>query len=175
MKKSLLMLGIATTLTFAQDNLQDVAKKYSMDYMESLKGKLVSKMQEGGPLNAITFCSNEAISLTNEFNSKIDKNVSIKRVSERNRNPLNLPNIADLKALDELEHSRKEFVTYEDKSEFKFYKAIKMDTKCLVCHGSKSEIPTDVQAFLTKTYKNDLAINHKDGDLRGAIVVTIKK
>jgi hypothetical protein len=54
--------------------------------------------------------------------------------------------------------------------EFRFMKAITTQPLCLTCHGEA--ISPEVAAKLSELYPDDRATGFREGDLRGAFVVT---
>jgi hypothetical protein len=155
--------------------------KHADDYMMELKTVLIENMKKGGPIAAVHVCSDTAADLTNSYTEKMG--VEVKRVSIKNRNPLNIPDEFELKALNTfrtlladgalkpdtqiLEKIKKNENTY-----VKFVKPILVDAPCLNCHGNETEISGVVKEVLTKKYPKDKAVNYKIGELRGAIAVT---
>lgn len=85
------------------DQYKVLGHKRSGELMSALVGRLTAAMQEGGPVKAITVCSLEALPLTDSL-ARQDPAVSIKRVAQKVRNPLNAPDPAEARAL-EVMHS----------------------------------------------------------------------
>jgi hypothetical protein len=150
-----------------------------MVFGSSLQAELQKALKEGGPENAITVCNAKA----NEIAMKVsaEQNLTLKRVSMKNRNPDNAPNEWQEKVLEEFE-SRKlkgepvSELTYTDVAEidsgkqFRFMKAIPTGSICIQCHGP--DISTAVQKKLDRLYPGDKARGFLPGDIRGAFVVT---
>ncbi|MCJ7766655.1 MAG: DUF3365 domain-containing protein, partial [Thiovulaceae bacterium] len=62
-----------------------------------------------------------------------------------------------------------------DKESYKYYKPLIINKQiCLKCHGDISG-DQKLSQFFEKSYPHDKARGYKFGDLRGAVVVTIKK
>ena len=53
-------------------------------------------------------------------------------------------------------------------------KPIMAGKTCLQCHGTEKEISPEVHKKLAEKYPGDLAINHQEGDIRGAVSVKIE-
>lgn len=66
-------------------------------FFDSLKSVLIKEIQTHGIVSAVSVCSNTAQELTKEFG--ILKDIYIKRVTFKNRNPLNAPDNFEAKAL----------------------------------------------------------------------------
>jgi hypothetical protein len=50
-------------------------------------------------------------------------------------------------------------------------KPIMVQSKCLLCHGSKDQIPESIHLMLKQQYPFDRAIGYKTGELRGAVSI----
>lgn len=150
------------------------------DFMQSLKSVLVKEIQTNGIVSAVSVCSDTAQALTNNIGH--EKDVIIKRVSFRNRNPFNKPDEFESNTLKEFEAwfvngellPQTEIVSIETENGRQFIRYIKpifVQPECLGCHGSENEIPDGVKSLLNSKYPEDKAVNFKTGDLRGAISV----
>lgn len=181
-KTSLLALLISSTV-FAIEAPLDVLQtgdKVSKELLQQLGSKLKHEIGTNGLIAAAAFCNEQAYTLTEEINLHQVEGVSVKRVSLKERNPANMPS-ADEKIVLELLQSlvgKKEFPPYIIEKEgqvYKYYKplVIKQDV-CLKCHGDVSKNP-ELSTFLKEHYPEDKAIGYKMNDLRGAVVVEIKK
>lgn len=131
-------------------------------------------------MGAFTYCSNFAYTLTEDVNKELPKGVSVKRVSIRNRNPLNRPEKnekAILRGLHMLKTSGAvlpEYIIQETgDNTYKYYKPLLVNKKlCMTCHGDLSQNPELAKA-IRAAYPRDLAKDFEAGDLRGAVVVEI--
>jgi hypothetical protein len=190
--KSITIISLSATLLLAgqgnhkkKDNtLKSVVKTGQQSTKLLLKtlGKNMKKnMKAGGPMKALDFCSQEAYNLTDKVNKELNKGVSIKRISMKYRNPANKPSadeMAVLKALKTLKSANvilpKHIVEKVNATTYKFYKPLVINKQvCLKCHGDVQN--KKLKAEIEKRYPNDKATHYKMGDLRGAVVVTIKK
>ena len=63
-----------------------------------------------------------------------------------------------------------ETVEVDGKQEFRFMKAIPTAPVCLNCHGT--DLSPDVSRILADLYPMDRATGYREGDIRGAFVVT---
>ena len=52
---------------------------------------------------------------------------------------------------------------------------IRLDVKCLMCHGQPDDILDEVKPELAKRYPDDAATGFKPGDLRGWFWVEVPK
>ena len=144
-----------------------------------LQKELKNAIKEGGPVNAITVCNTKAQQIAASISS--DQDLTIKRVSLKNRNPDNAPNEWQKKVLGEFEDRKRngepvteltyaEILTTGSEKEFRFMKAIPTGPICTKCHGT--EISDAVKTRLDQLYPNDKARGFRPGDIRGAFVVT---
>ena len=189
MKKFLLITLLVSTALLAtspkQDEIDDVTaigKKASSDLVKKLGGNLKKHLKAGGPMDAFDFCSNNAYALTQEVDKAFGKNVMIKRVSLKYRNPANKP-LADEKPVLQALHLMnqngivlpKEVVQDKGNGVYKYYKPLVINKKaCLHCHGDINKNKT-LFAAIKNIYPSDRATGFKMHDMRGAIVVEIHK
>ena len=134
---------------------------------------VMQAMKEGGPGNAVTFCNIHAITLTDSLSSEY--NCLIQRVSDKYRNPANIPTVKDLEILAAMSSANdmKPLVVADD-GQIVYYRPIKIAMPaCLKCHGSAGEdIDTKTLEIIRQKYPRDLATGYKEGDLRGLWKIT---
>ena len=147
---------------------------------EKLSGTLMSKMKEGGPLEAIGFCNQSALPITKKMAAYHD--VEIKRTSLKIRNPENLPNEEELKVLHYYEDKLSEgktlnpLVSLDPYGKPNYYAPIRVEQKCLMCHGTpKQQISSPIDSILKVKYPEDLAVGYREGDLRGVWSISFPK
>jgi hypothetical protein len=177
-------LAAANPYQTQQEDLDAViatGKAASKQLIETLGGNLKKQLQANGPLAAAKFCTENAFGLTQSVSDELGSKVSIKRVSLKERNPANTPE-ADEKAVLEALQSMQEnkvilpehLVEQVDADTYKFYKPLNINKEvCLKCHGDVKN--AELANYLKSMYPTDKATGYRMGDLRGAIVVTIKK
>jgi hypothetical protein len=148
-------------------------------YSSALKSELSAAMQAGGPLNAIEVCNERAPAIAAAVS--LDSGMDLSRVSLRNRNPGNAPNAWQAAVLEDFEArlatgenidalTWQEIADSDGRQEFRFMQAIPTASLCLACHGEVLAPP--VAAKLAELYPDDKATGFREGDLRGAFVVT---
>ncbi len=179
-----LSLSFASSLVLATTNTQvnqneivEIGKKSAATLAQTLGKNMKAHMKSGGPLDALTFCSNEADTLTQSVNKNL--NAKAKRVTLQARSAANFPTETEKKVLESLDALQKSGVTLPEylvqkvgAKEFKFYKPIVIDNGvCLKCHGNLEE--GELKNTIKARYPDDKATGYKMGDLRGAIVVDI--
>lgn len=149
------------------------------DFASALKGELTAAMQAGGPLNAIEVCHTRAPAIANAVS--LDSGMNVSRVSLRNRNPDNAPTEWQAAVLQDFETrlaageaadalSWQEIVQTDGMREYRFMKAIPTIPMCLACHGEG--IAPTVAETIAELYPEDQATGYREGDIRGAFVVT---
>ena len=180
--KSILSL-IALTLLLSCSNVSlsnEEIKKYTSKgkeigqlTMKKLGGNLMQQMKLGGVQQAIPFCNASANPLTEELSKK--HNATIKRTSHKLRNANNKPTKVEDNILKqyiatiEKGEKLKPIVSKDNDGKIHFYAPIKMQKKCLVCHGTVSK---QTDSIIKLIYPSDKAIGFKESDLRGLMSVT---
>ncbi len=151
------------------------AKTAAQALGSALKAELESAMKTGDPVAAMSICQIKAPELAKAISA--EQGMTVKRVSQKNRNPvMGAANAWQTKVLNDFE-TRKATgeaaatLVYAEvvDNEFRFMKAIPTTAVCLGCHGTN--LSPAVTAKLTEIYPQDKAIGYKEGDLRGAFVV----
>lgn len=169
----------ADTTASATDALTSQATESIAAFASALKAELTAAMQEGGPLQAIDVCHVRAPIIAREISEQ--QGMTLSRVSLRNRNPANAPRRWQTAVLQEFEARRasgedvaelswKSTVPGPGGQEFRFMKAIPTAPVCLACHGESIAPP--VAEKLAELYPDDAATGFREGDIRGAFVVT---
>ncbi len=148
-------------------------------FASALKAELVQAMQSGGAIEAIKVCHGRAGAIAQDLSAELGMTVS--RVSLKNRNPGNAPNGWQKPVLEAFEARKAagepagalswhETVDSAQGAEFRYMKAIPTGGLCLQCHGESLAEP--LAGKLAELYPDDRATGYREGDLRGAFVVT---
>lgn len=109
--------------------------------------------------------------------------MQLSRVSLRNRNPANAPNEWQAAVLQDFETRQatgepvdalawQEVTEIGGQQEFRLMKAIPTIALCLACHGEAIAPP--LADKIAELYPADRATGFREGDIRGAFVVTKK-
>lgn len=154
------------------------AEKLINEFSLSLRSRLRTAMRENGPAAAAELCNLEAPGIAAAFSD--NEFISVRRVSDRNRNPMNRADSSQLDALsifrdagvDKLRSFGRWSETPEGR-QYHFYKVIVISQTCLKCHGEPGQIDSEVVKILGEKYPDDKAIGYRNGDLRGMFVVEI--
>lgn len=154
-------------------------QKYALNTKKELGKNLMGTIQKKGTLEAVTFCNKQAYPITDSM--AVAQNVSIRRVSDKPRNP---DNQANDKELGIIERFKKAIATNEDyqavteveNGMVKFYAPITTNSMCLQCHGSpKKDIEPKVLTALTNLYPEDKALGYAINEVRGIWSITYKQ
>jgi len=143
---------------------------------QGILGKnLMAAIQSKGTEHALSFCSIKAIPLTDSM--AIALNTKIKRVSDKNRNPENKANEAELAyiAAAKLAISKgekpKPQLTIVGEKQIGYY-PIMTNKMCMQCHGQpETEVLPNTLSKIHQLYPNDLAMGYKLNELRGIWVI----
>lgn len=133
------------------------------DLFAKLSGRLLEVMGSRGPAAAITVCQKEAVEIAESVSQ--EHGLQIGRTGVRLRNQGNMaPGWAAA-----LVSQRADSPTYAvlDSGEAAALLPIKLQAKCLMCHGSKDQLPSVVKDELARLYPEDNATGFSEGELRG--------
>jgi len=138
----------------------------------ALSSYLKKAIQEGGISYALSFCNTAAIPVTDSLAELY--NVDIKRVSLKNRNPLNKADafetslIETFSKLGTADLSQVNMVVRDAEGYAVYAQPIIINDMCLQCHGNaKLDIDPENLALIRELYPEGQAIDYKVGDLRG--------
>ena len=159
-----------------------IGEKASAELLKTLGGNLQKHMKAGGPMDALNFCSGNAYTLTEQVSKEMGADVSVKRVSLKYRNPVNAPQPDEKAVLESLQTLQtngvvlpKDLVESVGNGTYKYYKPLLINKEaCLKCHGDIGKDSALAKA-IAERYPEDKATGYKMNDLRGVIVVTVKK
>ncbi len=150
------------------------------------QARLISNLQqaisEKGTIGALEFCNVQALPILEKVGN--DHQVSIRRVSNRNRNPLDTPDKDEAQILDAYEYTAEgggkndpNIQKIKGGEVFLYTKPIVIPGEfCLSCHGQPGkDIADPTLQKIAELYPEDKAKGHKVGDLRGMWSVRIPK
>lgn len=181
MKKSYCLATILLGTTLMGTSINDttalqIGESASTALVQKLGGELKAVMQKDGPVEAVNFCSKNAISLTYEVSKA--NGVKMKRVTQQQRNPLNHPTPEEIEIMNTwmstmAKAQQPTAVLTKVHTGFTYHKPLVINNDvCLKCHGTVDS-STPLGQALKAAYPNDRATGYKMGDLRGMIVVDI--
>lgn len=164
--------------------------EFTMKWGDQISGEaqkaLVETLQkaiaEQGVSGAVEFCHAEALPITREVAEK--HRVTIRRVSQKNRNPANSPTEVEANLLEAYAYNVAQGLENQaniqklENGEILLYtKAIVIPGGiCLNCHGDpSSEIEAGTLAKINEKYPEDKATGYKAGELRGMWSIAIPR
>lgn len=165
--------------TVISEESKEILQKYAIETKGVLGKNLMNAINTQGTEKAIEFCSTKAIVLTDSMGTAF--NATLKRVSDKPRNPLNMANENETAFINELKQkiSKGEKMTpkfTESDGKITGYFPIETNAMCLQCHGSKDlDINPNVLKKIAQLYPKDLATGYKENQIRGIFVVTQNK
>lgn len=160
-------------------NYEGVSIVIMEDAKKALSGELKAAMERGGVAEAVGYCNLNATGISESVGQKY--NATIKRVTDKPRNPANAANAQELAQMEKwrgiLASNTGQVITSEETStERHFYMPIRIDAFCTTCHGIPGEtLTTDNQAIIAAKYPEDKATGYSAGDLRGLWHITFAK
>ncbi|WP_169736005.1 Tll0287-like domain-containing protein [Crocinitomix catalasitica] len=158
-----------------ESNPVEGGKKIAMQTGGVLMANLTKAIAADGTENALTFCSTQAIPLTDSMSVAL--NSTIKRVSDKNSNPNNKANEEELAYITSVKETLSKGeqptpkLTVVDGKNVAYY-PIMTNQLCMQCHGKpNSEVLPNTLAKIKSLYPNDMAIGYAINELRGIWVV----
>jgi len=166
------------------ENLKDLPTserglQFALSTKAVLGKNLMGKIQKEGTLAALKFCNVKAYPLTDSMS--VYHNATIKRVSDKPRNPKNAANVEELKIInsyknDVATNKDSKPIVVESSNHVNVYYPIKTNSMCLQCHGTpKTDITVNTLAALKKLYPNDKALGYSLNQVRGIWNVSFSK
>ncbi len=153
----------------------ELGKQIAMRTKSTLGSNLKQAINTKGTEGALSFCSTKAISLTDSMAAIL--NAKIKRVSDKNRNPLNQANSSEIEYINKVKNTLAESQQIKpkliktDRGYIAYYPIIS-NKMCLQCHGNpKQDITPKVYSKIKQLYPEDKAVGYKSNELRGIWVI----
>lgn len=164
-----------------EENAQYLKKGMNMALAtKALLGKnLLEAIQTKGPEQALAFCNEKAIPLTDSMAT--DLNATIRRASDKARNPANA---ANEKEQHYIQQAKKDIaqtgnaspMVFESNGKMVGYYPIMADAVCLQCHGKQqTDIAPKTLAAIKRLYPEDKATGYATDELRGIWVIEMEK
>ena len=150
---------------FEQSKLIDSLYMTHRSYYQSLYLNKIIKLDEN-TLKGLPAYSAKEISTT--FSKTNRLHVEMYTVSDRARNPKNQADEYELRAINYFKNNADAEIYFNEENTFYQYATpLKIEQKCLKCHGKKEDAPK----FISKRY--DKAYDYKLGDIRGILSIKI--
>ncbi|MBL4773795.1 MAG: DUF3365 domain-containing protein [Alcanivoracaceae bacterium] len=154
------------------DASKDLVKEFSLQ----LKDKLQTAMKQGGAINAISVCNEQAPLIAKLLSTK--SGWDIHRTSLKPRTTR--PDAWETKIMQSFEQRHadgdklkslfsQDIVEKNGKPVFRYMQAIETKKICLVCHGEN--IAPQIAEKIASLYPEDSAKGFKEGDIRGAFSI----
>lgn len=173
--KRLFLFTLFSSATFAQSppDPAETAPKVIAEAFGQLSAALAEAIAKDGPAKALSVCSERAPQITAEVSKK--HGVTLRRASEKPRNPKNQPDaleqaalMAFAKALAAQEAPKPQTLTNLDGSISYFAPIVLGNPLCLKCHGStEHDITAETLTTIRTSYPDDKATGYQLGQLRG--------
>ncbi|WP_111706311.1 Tll0287-like domain-containing protein [Lutibacter citreus] len=180
---SFLISLVACDSGFSEKEKQEYTTKgkaIAQASFNELNANLMTQMKEGGTAKAVPFCKEEARNILAKLSK--EHNAIIKRSSDQLRSCKIEPTIRELEIIEmykDLKSHNKEInpvIEIDADNNKHFYAPIKIQAKCLTCHGKVNEtmsIKTD--SIIKSIYPFDIATGYSEGDIRGVWSITFNK
>lgn len=181
MKKFLLaaatLIAPFATAIANDDALLTEARKVATTLPPRLIVALQDEIRKSGPEGAIPVCKDMAPKMAGEISQQTGW--KIKRVSLKARNDARaIPDAWEKAALEDFDQraAAGESPAKLEKgekigNEYRFVKALPVQSLCLNCHGTDDKLNPAVKAALGQNYPNDRATGYSEGQIRGVISV----
>lgn len=195
-KRVLLVVGVCGALTAAwavsavlepPPAELERARKAAQQLKGELMKNLTAALAEGGARQGVMVCAEIAPGIAAGLSKD---GMTVRRITDRPRNPANAPDGREKELLDALAaaHARGEKLTEivevseagaspgTDRAvrrDLLYLSPLTIAAPCLQCHGDPAQIDPAVRAALAEKYPKDQATGYKAGDLRGAVSVRI--
>ena len=188
MLKKITMLLVVTILFSCNSGFSEKEKEeYTLKGKEiaqasfkALSTELMAQMKVGGPVQAVSFCKEQARPILNEVASKY--NVTIVRSSDQLRSCKIEPTERELDIINDYKKSvednkqLKPIVEIDVANNKHFYAPIIVKANCLVCHGKVNEtMSVKTDSIIKLTYPFDIATGYSEGDVRGVWSITFNE
>lgn len=138
---------------------------------ETISGELKQALENGGIDHALRYCNEKAYPITDSLS--LANLVSIKRVSNKNRNPRNKADKMEeflIKGFGNDLNEKKELtprLVLKDDSVI-YYKAIITQPLCLTCHGQpERDLAFATDSLIRTLYPGDKAFGYQTNQVRG--------
>lgn len=157
----------------------EIGMEFALNTKKELGKNLMGTIQKKGTLEAVTFCNERAYPITDSMATA--QNATIKRVSDKPRNPKNQANVKELSIIESFKKSIANNEDYQPVTEIvngevKFYAPITTNSMCLQCHGSPGKnMEPQVLKTIENFYPEDKALGYGVNEVRGIWSITYRQ
>ena len=156
------------------------ARKVATAMPPKLLAVLTAEIDKGGPEGAIGVCKDVAPQMAKSASA--ETGWAIRRVSLRNRNPRATPDAWERAVLEDFDRraaageapatlEKAEIVVVEGQQQYRYMRALPVQSLCLNCHGTLEQLTPSVRQKLKDLYPDDKATGYKPGEIRGAMTI----
>jgi hypothetical protein len=156
------------------------ARKVATSIPPKLLAVLTEEIGKGGPEGAIGVCKDVAPRMAQAASA--ETGWAIRRVSLKNRNPRAVPDAWERAVLEDFDRraaagdapaalEKAEIVVVDGKQQYRYMRALPVQSLCLNCHGTTEQLTPAVRQRLAELYPDDKATGYKPGDIRGAMTI----
>jgi len=186
MKKIIILIVLVGLISCNNKLTSEEKQEYTLKGKEitkasfkELSSNLMEQMKLGGTTQAVPFCNHQAMPITNKMAEKF--NVTIKRTSDKIRNSENEASVRELEIIEKYKSSIEKnedlapIVELDENNQKHYYAPIKLNAKCLTCHGKlEGKLSVKTDSLIKSLYLNDKAIGYSEGELRGIWSISFK-
>ena len=173
-----------------RETIQKIVSETALSMQSGMMKEVLEQVNKNGYAKSVSYCSEFAPSGGKTLNEKLKakftseygiRNFKFRRTSLKYRNPKNAPDEFENKILTSWENQEKSgnkaaSVTEAIREGYRILVPIRIPMKtCLGCHGTSESMDAEAKSIIDKIYPGDLAKGFNEGDLRGAISITIEK
>jgi cytochrome c553 len=154
-------------------------KAIAMATKKELGQNLMKAISEKGTSEAVDFCNIKALPITAEKEKEF--NATIKRASDKPRNPSNKANSREYEVISAFKETivngeNPEAIVDNNGDQFDFYYPILTNDMCLQCHGEVGEqITNETYKTIKLKYPEDLAVGYDVNQVRGIWHIQFQK
>lgn len=155
---------------------KEIGMKYALGTKAELGKNLMGTIQKDGVLKAVKFCNETAYAITDSM--AVVYNASIKRVSDKPRNPDNLANSKEKYYIRKFKkvianNQEPQPIIEENSKSVNFFYPITTNTMCLQCHGTN--VKPNLYKEIKQLYPEDNAIGYSENEVRGIWSISFNK
>ena len=170
--------------------IQKIITETSSSMQSGMMKEVLSQVEKNGYAASVSYCSDFAPKGGKTINEKLKekfisdhgiRDFKFRRTSLKYRNPKNAPDEFENKILsawesEEAAGKKAEKITEITPSGYRILVPVRIPMKtCLGCHGTPDTMDAGAKKIIDEIYPADKAVGFKEGDLRGAVSITIEK
>ena len=110
-----------------------------------------------------------ADAISKKFSETLEGDIKIEYISDKPRNPKNKATKKEEKIMNDFKTNNKDEYFEKHNQTYSYYSPLKIEKRCLKCHGKKSEAFPIIQKRYNKAY------DYKLGEIRGLLHIEIKE